>query len=926
MKEAKSAASAPKRRQLASGRGETRSDMSRSQTMQALYRAGMVRAKLEVGSTFGPAERDADAVADRVMRSADGSCCAGCAAGESCGGEIRRSPLGIAGPSRPLPDRTEVQVRRATGGGEGLSPQLRAFFEPRLGRDLSGVRIHRGPEAAEAARAIGARAFALGPHIGFGAGQWQPESVSGRKLIAHELAHVAQADTDESVRRQPSDAQKPDAKSWQAICAGAGGAENPKALADICSILGNFWVGPLDEAALEREWDDFGPQLPAMAERYFPVWQECLARGAELYDIPAAQAFRAAFEADVKAVARAHMRANRDYITAELERFGLIEGRTPDPEAKRRALEDITTAARLVLRAREAQQKLASIQVGYDYEGVDLPGGAHKTVMEPAYFTPLRPPMRGPLENEDPPMAKWTDVKPHADVLADIILGLQTAYPTLGALDRNSSSYEEQLKQLGSNDPQQALAVVSRTLREVLGNLDRTEPKLESGLLDWRDLTPIHDQLFSNTAGQPVIHPWHQPFYQGIGRDILSDHEAKEFWIGLGLGSLAAAAFIVAEIATLGTATFFIAAGVAAAATGIQAGRSWAHYTNLAEAARASITPERALVTSGQASAALLTAVMDTAFAVFDVYGPAARALRGASTTVERSAELAAKRALAEAKQREAAELTAREVAEQKAVRETAEGAVQAVGRQAGGMTARSLARQVADFIQDFIRAVKRWAQDVYKTFGFRQYVVEIEGEWIALYGIRSKVLLARFKRDAVETWVIEKTSDIQAALHSRGSQLGAARAANLSGDEALSNLLRSNAVHLSEEIGELAAEQVVVSRFKSAVRIHRGSGSGTLDLIFRLSSGEIIVVEAKGGAGRLITREIAPGVRAEQGTVAYLRSVLQEMAARQGEQAVANEVLAALGSQRLRYFLSETPISGGLSELITTLSEFRVR
>lgn len=76
--------------------------------------------------------------------------------------------------------------------GEPLDPALRAFMEPRFGRDFSRVRVHRGPEAERSAAELSARAFTTGHDIAFGAARFQPATSEGRKLIAHELAHVVQ--------------------------------------------------------------------------------------------------------------------------------------------------------------------------------------------------------------------------------------------------------------------------------------------------------------------------------------------------------------------------------------------------------------------------------------------------------------------------------------------------------------------------------------------------------------------------------------------------------------------------------------------------------------------------------------------------------------------------------------------------------------
>ncbi len=69
--------------------------------------------------------------------------------------------------------------------------------------DLSSVRIHTGSRAAAAARAVNARAYAVGRDVVFGEGQYQPSSSAGRRLLAHELAHVLQSNgTGTQVQRE----------------------------------------------------------------------------------------------------------------------------------------------------------------------------------------------------------------------------------------------------------------------------------------------------------------------------------------------------------------------------------------------------------------------------------------------------------------------------------------------------------------------------------------------------------------------------------------------------------------------------------------------------------------------------------------------------------------------------------------------------
>ena len=81
-------------------------------------------------------------------------------------------------------------VLRSTG--QPIDAGTRTFFEPRFGRDLSGVRVHSGPSARQSAQEVQARAYTVGNHIVFGSEGYRPHTAAGRRLLAHELTHVVQ--------------------------------------------------------------------------------------------------------------------------------------------------------------------------------------------------------------------------------------------------------------------------------------------------------------------------------------------------------------------------------------------------------------------------------------------------------------------------------------------------------------------------------------------------------------------------------------------------------------------------------------------------------------------------------------------------------------------------------------------------------------
>lgn len=86
--------------------------------------------------------------------------------------------------------------------GQALAPRDVAYFGSHLGIDARSVVVHDDAPADRAARSVGARAFALGAHLVFADGAYRPTEPAGRRLLAHELVHVAQAEAGPTVRRQ----------------------------------------------------------------------------------------------------------------------------------------------------------------------------------------------------------------------------------------------------------------------------------------------------------------------------------------------------------------------------------------------------------------------------------------------------------------------------------------------------------------------------------------------------------------------------------------------------------------------------------------------------------------------------------------------------------------------------------------------------
>jgi hypothetical protein len=125
------------------------------------------------GRVSDPLENQADRIADQVMNMGLG----------------RLPRFGRDDTSRIAAGET---TRTGESSGRELDSQTREFFEARFRHDFSQVRIHNDERAGQSARQLGALAYTIGNDVMFGAGQYQPRSVAGGRLLAHELMHVVQ--------------------------------------------------------------------------------------------------------------------------------------------------------------------------------------------------------------------------------------------------------------------------------------------------------------------------------------------------------------------------------------------------------------------------------------------------------------------------------------------------------------------------------------------------------------------------------------------------------------------------------------------------------------------------------------------------------------------------------------------------------------
>jgi hypothetical protein len=112
---------------------------------------------------------------------------------------LRKSDTSVAHDARPS-DPPPMVHEAISSSGQPLDAQTRAFMQSRFANNFAHVRVHTGDKAAASASSVGASAYTLGSDIVFGSGKYAPHRASGRRLIAHEIAHVVQQSRPETPR------------------------------------------------------------------------------------------------------------------------------------------------------------------------------------------------------------------------------------------------------------------------------------------------------------------------------------------------------------------------------------------------------------------------------------------------------------------------------------------------------------------------------------------------------------------------------------------------------------------------------------------------------------------------------------------------------------------------------------------------------
>jgi len=166
------------------------------QLLQTNAAPPQIQPNLNVSTPGDRSEQEADRAADQMMRA-----------------EGPREPWQTAPVRGDNPGETAVpsSVREAVSSpGRPLDAATRGWMASRFGEDFDHVRVHTDDRAAVSACTLGARAYTVGSDLVFDTGEYAPATAEGKRLLAHELAHVVQRRSSgtSQIQRQPKPSKK----------------------------------------------------------------------------------------------------------------------------------------------------------------------------------------------------------------------------------------------------------------------------------------------------------------------------------------------------------------------------------------------------------------------------------------------------------------------------------------------------------------------------------------------------------------------------------------------------------------------------------------------------------------------------------------------------------------------------------------------
>jgi hypothetical protein len=385
-------------------------------------------------------------------------------------------------------------------------------------------------------------------------------------------------------------------------------------LSFIQTLLGGSVTGR-EEDAITRMWNTWsGVAFIETASANIDLWKRSVEECDALANHPEVEKIKRDFLGAVRDTVSGYLRENRGIVDDELKKYAVAEGQTPTAEQEER-VRGTQALLELVADAQTQLNALRGVNVGYvdAYDPREprssdpLAGGERKT-RQLVPFVPGNPPPIGPSGEEPEAVLPYEMVMSAHEGLVDRIGDLAKGNPAVYAVVSRGGGDPASATEVSQASTDEARKQIEETLRDVLKNIEKTRGKLEDEDFLLK-LGPVHRQLqggaaFSNELAKATV------------QRAIEDVKNAEFWRDLGLGTLAAAAFVVGSLASGGLAAVALGTGLAASAGG--AALKVSEHDEMKSAKGTAVSSETEIVDQGKVDEEKLKMVMAVAMAILD--------------------------------------------------------------------------------------------------------------------------------------------------------------------------------------------------------------------------------------------------------------------------------------------------------------------
>ena len=170
----------------------TKPFLHQKQGMRKPFFSSSIQPKLTISKPGDAYENQADAIAEQVVSGSNNHGHLAKQITPLSASISRSTSANTAQPPAHSTGKLAKSIADQKGGGSRMAADVQSEMESSFGSDFSSVRIHTDAQAHQLNRQLGSNAFATGNDVFFRSGKYEPNTPSGKRLLAHELTHTIQ--------------------------------------------------------------------------------------------------------------------------------------------------------------------------------------------------------------------------------------------------------------------------------------------------------------------------------------------------------------------------------------------------------------------------------------------------------------------------------------------------------------------------------------------------------------------------------------------------------------------------------------------------------------------------------------------------------------------------------------------------------------